>query len=252
MMIKQQSIPVVSMAGFVAMWEFAVYTLHIESWILPAPSAVVLSLWQYRFLLARHAVITTGEAVFGLIVGLCVAVVFATCMYFSPVVKKSLYPLLIISQTIPFIALAPLIIVWFGIGMISKMVIIALVCFFPILVNLMDGFTHVNRSILKNLQIVGATHWQIFRLGVVPSSITYFFSGLRIAGSYAILTAVIAEWIGSSAGLGVFLIRAARSYAIDRVFATIIVISAVSLLVVYVIDKLYTFATPWRQSSQHL
>lgn len=245
-------IPLFSFFVLVVLWESLVYLLDIQSWFLPAPSVIIKSLWQSRWILVHHAVVTTGEAFIGLATGACIAVILATVMYFAPLIKKSLYPFVIISQTVPYIALAPLLVVWFGIGIMSKVAIITLVCFFPILVNLIDGFAQVDRSVLKNLQVLGASKTQVFRFGVLPASAPYFFSGFRIAGSYAILTAVIAEWVGAREGLGVFLIRAARSYAIDRVFAAVIIISAVSLVVVYIIDQLYTFATPWRRNNQKL
>ncbi len=243
---KQYSIPVFSLIFFVILWEGIVRLTHIENWILPTPSATLASLWESKQLLLQHSVVTIVESSIGLALAVVVAWSAATAMYFSSLLKKSLYPLLVISQTIPFIALAPLLVVWFGFGLLPKIIIVALVCFFPIAVNLLDGFTSVDLSIIHHMRVLGANHRQIFRFAILPASLPFFFSGLRIAGAYALLTALVAEWIGATDGLGVFITRASKSYLTDRVFATIFVVSLISLFTVATINRIYKFATPWR------
>ncbi len=243
---KYNLIPFFLLLIYVVLWELIVRILHIDKWILPSPSQTIIALWESRQLLLQHTFVTLVESFVGLMSGITVAFVVSILIYSFSFFKKSLYPLLIISQTIPFIALAPLLVVWFGFGILPKIIIVALVCFFPIAVNLIDGFTSIDQSIISNLQLLGANRPQIFRYAVLPASLPFFFSGLRIAGSYALLTAVVSEWIGASSGLGVFMIRASKSYATDRVFASILVISFMSLISITIINYCNKLAIPWK------
>jgi len=240
-------IPFFSVPIGIVLWETIIQRTHIEPWILPAPSQILTTLFETRALLFQHALVTIVESVIGLIVAIIFALIAATLMYSFDVVKKALYPILVISQTIPIIALAPLFIIWFGFGLLPKVLVVALVCFFPITVNLIDGFALLDKTILQHLQIMGATKRQILQKAVLPASMPFFFSGLRIAGSYTVLTAVVAEWLGAQSGLGVFMIRASKSYATDRVFAIIVIISMISLLIVAIIDCIYFYVVPWKR-----
>jgi len=168
----------------------------------------------------------------------------------SPAIKRIIYPILVASQTIPTIALAPLLVIWFGFGIISKIVIIALVCFFPIVINMTDGFRMLNHAWLNTLRAMGASPFQLFRLVKFPASLPGFFSGVKIAGAYSILGAVISEWFGASHGLGILLMRASKSYLTARVFATILVITILTLLLTSLIELIARFGIPWHYRKQ--
>lgn len=245
-MYKKYKVSLISLIFFAILWESSVRLMHIESWILPPPTQILSSLWESKQLLVQHSLITLTESIIGLVLAIFVALAVAAAMYFSDFFKKSLYPFLVISQTIPFIALAPLLVVWFGFGLLPKIIIVTLVCFFPIVINLTDGFASVDKSIIFNMRSLGANRQQIFRFAIMPASLPFFFSGVRIASAYALLTAVVAEWLGATTGLGILMTRAAKSYLTDRVFATIIVISLISLIAVLIIDQIYKFFTPWK------
>lgn len=247
-MYKKYSIPIFTLLLLIFFWEGIANILHIDKWILPSPSQTVLALWESRQLLLQHTFVTLIESFIGLLMAIIIAFIVSVLMYSFSFLNKSLYPILIISQTIPFIALAPLLVVWFGFGYAPKIIIVALVCFFPIAINLMDGFASVDTSIISNLKMLGSNRRQIFQFAVLPASLPFFFSGLRIAGSYALLTAVVAEWIGASQGLGVFMIRASKSYATDRVFASILIISFISLISIAIINYCFKLATPWKNN----
>ncbi|PIW73296.1 ABC transporter permease, partial [Candidatus Roizmanbacteria bacterium CG_4_8_14_3_um_filter_34_9] len=219
--MKQHIFPI--LFGFLVLltWQFSVSFFHIEQWILPSPIQIIDSFWQSRSLIFFHLVPTIFEASIGLIGAIFISIFIAILMERSQVMKKIIYPFLIISQTIPFIILAPLLTLWFGFGLLPKIIIIALVCFFPITINLFDGFQGVDPSILRLLNSMGANQKQIFRLVKWPASLPAFFSGLRIAAAYSILGAVVSEWMGADRGLGILLIRSTKSYLTDRVFAVI-------------------------------
>jgi ABC-type nitrate/sulfonate/bicarbonate transport system permease component len=232
------------------LWEASVRALHTPAWLLPAPTRIVRALWEARALIGMHTVPTLIESLAGLVVAVFLGAFIASLIEWSPLVRHALYPLLVITQTVPTIALAPLFAVWFGFGALSKIMVISLVCFFPITVSLVGGFRGIDRDTLKAVRAMGATPWQLFTKVKIPASLPSFFSGLRIAASYSVLGAVVAEWFGAERGLGIFLVRAAKSYTVDRVFAIILVISALTLLLVWCVNRIARLTIPWHYRNQ--
>ena len=158
---------------------------------------------------------------------------------------RALYPILVITQTIPTIALAPLLVLWMGFGMAPKITLVALTTFFPIAVSLLEGYASTDRSTADLLRAMGASRWQIFYHLEFPSALSYFFSGLRVSVSYAVVGAVISEWLGGFEGLGVYMTRANKAYAFDKMFAVIIVIVVISLLLMLLVTVLRHAVMPW-------
>jgi ABC-type nitrate/sulfonate/bicarbonate transport system permease component len=152
------------------------------------------------------------------------------------IIKKSIYPILIISQTIPTIAIAPLFIIWFGFGVLPKIIVVIMVCFFPIVISLVDGFEKIDRDYISLFRTMKSSRLQTFYHLKLPYALVNFFSGLKIAATYMIMSAVIGEWLGGDKGIGVYMVRAKSAYALDKVFASILVIVFVSILIIYVID----------------
>lgn len=223
----------------------SVRIFHIEQWILPSPFQILVSLWTRRDLLLFHTSRTILEALIGLSFAILVGAGIAIIMEWSAFFQRLLKPFLVVSQTIPFIALAPLLVIWFGYGLLPKILVIILACFFPIAINLYDGFKSVDVNMVRLLKSMGASKWQIFRLVKFPSSLPYFFSGLKIAGAYAVTAGVVSEWLGAEGGLGILLVRFAKSYLTDGVFAVIFVITALSLVLVFAIEHLTKITIPW-------
>lgn len=230
---------------FLLLWELSVSVFKIEKWILPAPSVIFISFFNSLGLILHHSERTLIEALLGLFIGSFAGIVFAMLMEWSAVIKKIVYPFMLVTQTIPFITLAPLLVIWFGYGITAKIIIIALVCFFPIAVNLELGFSSTDRNYIRLVRSMGADNWHVFKLVSIPFSLPFFFSGLRIAASYAVLSAVLSEWIGSDRGLGILLIRSSKSYLTARVFAVVAVISVISLILVKIVDYLSVKSHPW-------
>lgn len=218
---------------------------HIDRWILPSPFLILQSLVSSKELLVQHATQTVIEAMIGLFSAVIFGSSLAVIMEMSQTLKKVLYPFIMVSQTIPLIALAPLLIIWFGYGLLPKVVLITIACFFPIVINMTDGFAMIDPAWLRLLATMGASNMQIMQLVKLPAALPSFFSGLRIAGTYCVLGAVISEWLGAQSGLGIFLTRSAKSYMTERVFAIIIVISFLSLLVVALIELSARITIPW-------
>jgi ABC-type nitrate/sulfonate/bicarbonate transport system permease component len=193
----------------------------------------------------KHTKVTVYESFIGFTSSIAIAFVMAFVMDSLPLVKKALYPLVVVSQTIPTISVAPLFIIWFGYGLLPKIIVVQLVCFFPVLVSLLEGLSSVDPELLDLLRSMGADRWRIFEMVKLPAAMPAFFSGLKIAASYSILGAVIGEWLGAQEGLGVFMLLSQHSFYVDRVFAIIAVISLLSLGVFGAINVSERLLIPW-------
>ncbi|MGI6065503.1 MAG: ABC transporter permease [Bacillota bacterium] len=226
-------------------WQWAVWFFHFPSYILPAPSEIVQALAQSFGVLIAHAKVTVLEAAFGFGGAVLLAVFLALLMDSIPWVKKALYPLLVTSQTIPIISVAPLFLIWFGYGMMPKVIVVTLVCFFPIVISLLDGLAAVDEELINLLRTMGAGKKYIFINVKLPGAMPAFFSGLKIAAAYSIMGAVIGEWLGASKGIGVFMTRSQHSFLLDRVFAGIVVITVLSLGIFAVIKFMERLLMPW-------
>lgn len=240
-------IPLAFITIIIAVWQYISSRGILPKYILPSPKDIGITLVDILPDLRVHIPVTLWEAFIGLIISILSSIVLAIIMDNVLIIKKALYPLLIISQTIPIIALAPLFVVWFGFGTLPKIIVVVLVCFFPISVNLVDGLASVDPDMFNMMRSMGAKKIQIFRHLKFPFAMSGFFSGLRIAVTYSIMGAVIGEWLGGERGLGVYMIRVKHSYALDKFFASILVIVLLSIL----LFKLIAFAEysllPWRR-----
>ncbi|MDX9871644.1 MAG: ABC transporter permease [Clostridia bacterium] len=229
----------------ILLWEGAVRALQIDKFILPSPSVIFKALFGSALLLLEHSKYTAGEAFFGFVLAVAGGMLLAGLMSFFSGVKKTLYPLVILSQTIPIMALAPLLIIWFGYGLLPKIMVVALVCFFPITVSLAEGLAKADADMIRLLQSMGAGKLQIFTKVQLPSALPALFAGLKISATYSMMAAVIGEWLGASRGLGVYLTRSMHSFQTQQLFAAIIVISILSLCFVGLVGLLGRILIPW-------
>jgi ABC-type nitrate/sulfonate/bicarbonate transport system permease component len=218
------------------LWQALSISGFIPHFMLPSPVKVLCAFCKDFPLLMYHLKITLIEAAFGIFVSIAVSFVFAVIMDRFAFIHRAVYPILVITQTIPTIALAPLLILWFGYGMSSKVILIVISCFFPLTISLLTGFASVDKDAENLLRTLGATKLQILKLAKIPSSLPYFFSGLRISASYSIIGAVISEWLGGTQGLGVYMTRVKKSYAYDKLFAVIFLVSALSLVLIKILS----------------
>lgn len=234
--------------AILVIWECLARVLKEKMLFLPAPSKVLLALFETRQLLVSHAKYTLLEAAIGFLLALVVSIVLALLIDHSKFVKKALYPLLVISQTVPIVAIAPLFIVLFGFGILPKVIIVALVCFFPIVISMVDGLEAADKDMVDLLRVMGASNWQVFRLVRFPAALVSIFSGLKIAATYSVMGAVIGEWVGARNGLGLFMILVQRSFRTDQLLAAIFVITAASLLFFGLIELIERLLMPWHYS----
>lgn len=234
----------------IALTEVLLRTLEVEHYILPLPSSVMKRLIEDRDILWHHTQTTLYEAGIGFLIAIGLSIVTAGIMNRLPLVKALFYPILVISQTIPIIALAPLFLIWFGFGLLPKIVVVVVVCFFPIVVSLIEGLAVVDKEMIHLMKSMNAKGLDIFFKVEVPSVMPAFFSGLKIAATYAIMGAIIAEWLGAQSGLGIYMTRAMHSFKTDALFADICIIVAVSIGLFKLIDIIGHRLMPWQKGEK--
>jgi ABC-type nitrate/sulfonate/bicarbonate transport system permease component len=236
---------VLLLVALIGLWEAWVRVFDTAPYVLPAPSRVWDAFLETKDVLPEHIRTTLSEALLGLFFAITIGVAVAAVMALVPFVRRVLYPLLVVSQTIPMVVLAPLLIVWFGFGMTPKVVVVALIGFFPIVVSTVDGLLGADREMVGLVRSMGANRFGEFRHVLFPSALPSFFAGLKIAAAYAILGAVIGEWVGASSGLGIFITRAQTSFRVDTVFVAVFVIAIVSIVLFAAVSLAARLATPW-------
>ena len=242
---KEILIPLGTVIAFVVIWQIVCVLGLVPGFMLPSPLDVGAALVSEFPLLMHHAGVTLLEAFLGLLAGVLLGFCCAALMDTFPLVKSALYPILVLTQTIPPVAIAPLLILWFSYGIVPKVILVVLVSFFPMAVGLLEGFQSVDPDMVKLLKSMGAGRMQIFWNVKFPSAMGNFFSGLKIAVSYSIVGAVIAEWLGGFTGLGVYMTRVKKSLSYDKMFAVILLVSLISLLLMEAVKYIQYRSMPW-------
>lgn len=230
-------------------WQVICSLELVESFMLPSPVQVVTALVTEFPLLMEHAAVTMGEAIIGLAAGVLLGFVMAVIMDHYDFLYKAFYPLIVLTQTVPAVAIAPLLVLWFGYGMAPKIILIVITTFFPIAVGLLNGFKEADKDSINLLRAMGANRLQVFRHIKLPGAISQLFAGLRISASYAVVGAVISEWLGGFNGLGVYMTLVKKAYAFDKMFAVIFLISIVSLLLIKLVDVAERKCMPWKKEN---
>lgn len=245
-------LPALLLAALVGLWQIACSTgaiadaLSLESYLVPSPTEIASSLWENRELLAENAWVTLREMLLGILAALLVGVGFAVLMHRWRLLRDAAYPLVVASQTIPIVVIAPILIVWFGYGIAPKIVIVALICFFPIAVNALDGLRSVDPEAVKMMRSLDASRWQRFWRVEAPAALPSLFTGIKIAVVVAPIAAVFAEWAGSSSGLGHLIQSDTAYFEVARQFATVAVLSAMALALIGLVALAERRVVTWR------
>ena len=237
------------LAALLAGWELWVRARDVPSYLLPPPSDLWQAFLDQRSTLPAHARTTIGEATLGLFFAAVLGVVLAALIASVPLARRVLYPLLVVSQNIPVLVLAPLLAVWFGFGMMPKVLIVVLIGFFPIAVNTADGLLRADREMVELVRSMGANRWQALRTVLIPSAVPSFFAGLQIGAAYAVIGAVIAEWMGASSGLGLFITRSQRAFRTDQIFMAVVLIALFSIAFFVAVQLIARLAMPYRHAT---
>ena len=248
--------PVVVVAAMIGLWEVAAQwnwlaeALDIEPFLIPAPSDVADSLWTDRDLLADNAWVTLQEIVLGFAIAAVFGFAFALVLHLSPLLRRAFYPLLMASQTVPVIAIAPILVVWLGFGLGPKLVIIALVCFFPITVNTLDGLRSVDPELPRMMRTLDASRTQILRRVEIPAALPFAISGAKVAAVVSVIGAVFGEWSGAGEGLGHLILVAQGQLQTARVFAAVVVLSALAIAMFGLLVALERRFGWWREAAR--
>lgn len=243
-------LPILTFALIILIWTLVSASEAIPSFMLPSPLGVIKAFREDFDLLMQHSAYTLAETAVGMAISIVLSFVLAVIMDRFSWIKKALYPLLVVTQTIPSIAIAPLLVLWFGFGMSPKIILIVIVCFFPLAVGFLEGFSSADEDEIKLLRSMGASRVQIFRHVKLPRSMSHFFAGLKVSSSYCIVSAVISEWLGGTVGLGVYMTRVRKSYAFDKMFAVILLIAVLSIILMALISLLEKVTMPYNKEKK--
>jgi len=244
------AIPLASLVVIVVAWDLAVRIFDIAPYVLPSPQRTFEALQDDWEILRDGAVITSKEFITGFLIGAVAGFAFALAMSWSRLVQRLLYPVLITSQAVPIIAVAPALVIWMGFGLAPKLTIVALIVFFPVVVNVLDGLAAVDKDLIALATAMGGTRWRIFRSVTLPATLTPLFSALKMTATFAVTGAVLGEWTAStSGGLGVALLEAQSRLDVASVFAAIVLLVILGLAAFGIVALVEVLLTPWRRSS---
>ena len=227
-------------------WEFVVWAWHVPTYLIPSPSKIAVALKDdWAPYLAPAAWVTLREVLIGFAAAVVTGIGLAVVLHLFGPLRRAVYPLLIASQTVPIVVLAPVLVILLGFGIAPKLVIVALICFFPIVVNGLDGLRSVDEDYIRMMRTLDASRWAIFRRIEFPSSLPLIFSGLRIAATFAAIGAIFGEWSGASAGLGFVIIEATPNLQTARIFAAILILTVIALLLFGFVSLMERIFVPW-------
>jgi len=243
---RSAALPVLTMAAFLAAWQAVCALFEIEVYTLPAPSDIAVKLYEDSALLREHVRATFGLALAGLGLGTATGIAVAVVLHLIQPLRIALAPMLVLSQNVPVIALGPLLMIWFGFGVAPKLILLVLVCFFPVALSVLVGLGQSEPHLREYLGMIGATRWERLKRLEFPGAVTYLFSGLRIAATYVVSSAMMAEWLGADKGIGYYLKLKFTGFEQAAVFGSIVCVVALSFLFYYAVVLLERLVVRWK------
>lgn len=239
--------PLIGVVALLGIWEIGVRWSGVAPYVLPAPSRVLAAAIRTAPLLLPHVTTTLTEAGLGLLAGSVASVLLAVLIALVPWVQLALYPLMVFSQTVPIIVLAPLLIIWTGFGLLPKVIVVALTVFFPMLVAIVSAMETAGRDLVEMIDGVGGSGRQALLYVRLPAALPAALGGLRISATYTIGAAVVAEYMAGESGLGVFIQRSRKAFAVDQIFVAVAVIGLLTAILFLLVDQLARLLMPWQQ-----
>jgi ABC-type nitrate/sulfonate/bicarbonate transport system permease component len=238
--------PIAVLAGVLACWQATVAEGVFDQWILPSPVSIVHEAVKIWPRLMEHTEATVQLTLLGFVGGSAAGFVLAALLHLIPGVRTGVYPLLVLSQNVPVVVIAPILTMLLGWGVLPKVLLVMMVCFFPVTVAILGGLTNPDTQLRNYFQMIGISKWQLFWKLELPHAIVHLFSGLKIAASYSVLSAVVAEWLGTKKGLGSFMLISSKGFMPERVFAAVIIIVTLSLTLFGLVTLAERFIIRWR------
>ncbi|MDO4540573.1 MAG: ABC transporter permease [Syntrophomonadaceae bacterium] len=245
--LKRICPPLLLTLALLLLWEGLVRWREIPNWLMPPPSQVLVSLAESRGLLLWHGSYTALETLLGFGAAIALALLLAIPLDRVKWLKRAVYPLLVLSQTIPLMVLAVVFVICFGFGMLPKVLIVILVCFFPMLISLLNGLNACDPDLIALFRSMNATEGKLYRMVKLPAALPSFFAGARIAAAYSVMAAILGEWLGATRGLGYFITLSQKSYQMDQLLAAVLLVCLFSFLLVKAVDAAEYAALPWRR-----
>jgi putative hydroxymethylpyrimidine transport system permease protein len=242
--------PTLVLLAIIAAWELVSDLAHYPAYLLPAPHRVATAMWTERKMLWHATLITVTEMGLGLAIAIAAGLALAFLLQASAVLRRGIYPLLIGSQTVPVSVLAPILTIAFGYSILPKLAVVALVCFFPLVVNTLDGLRSADPEVIWMMRTLDATAWGIFRRVRLPGALPQIFSGARIAATFAAIGAVFGEWSGSTDGLGFLMLQATPQLRTDLVFDAILLLTAASMTLFFLVSLAERVMAPWSSTER--
>lgn len=243
--LREYGLPVLAIAGLVALWEIVCRAARLPVWLLPAPSAIVRETWQWADRIPGHLWVTLAEVVGGFAVAVLVGVPLAVAIVYSPLLRRVVYPVLLVVQSVPKVALAPLLLIWVGYGPRSNVLVAAIVAFFPMVVNTATGLESVEPELLQLTRSLHASALRVFWKVRIPWALPHIFSGMKVAMSLAVIGAVVGEFVGSDRGLGYLILTASSNMNTAIVFGVMAVLSALGIVTFWAVCLVERVVCPW-------
>lgn len=243
--------PLALLAAAVGVWELVVRAADVPDYLFPAPSAVAVAFGSDAGLLWQATLVSLREIVLGYLLAVAFALVLAVALHFSAALRRALLPILVLSQTVPTVLLAPILAILLGYGIAPKLIVVAVVCFFPIVVNAVDGLRSTDAELVRMMRTLDGNRLAIFRRVELPGALPSIFSGARIAATYAAVGAVFGEWAGSSAGLGFVMLQSEPSLETARIFAAVLILSLIALGLYALVSLSERLLLPWQRELAH-
>lgn len=232
--------------SFIIIWQLSKFLGFLPKYIIPSPFEIILSFIKNYKLLFIHTLYTISETFIGIFISIIFSCIISILMDKFQFIFDIIYPIIIVLQTIPTIALAPILVLWLGYNLTPKIILITLTTSFPLIINILDGFKNCDKDYITLLKLMNANDLQIYIHFKIPYTTPYFFSGLKISISYAFISAVVSEWLGGFKGLGVYMIQSKKLFQYDTMFAIIILISFISILSVNFVSSLEKKCLKWK------
>jgi putative hydroxymethylpyrimidine transport system permease protein len=248
--LRRWAPPLVLIALLVGFWQIFVVARNVPSYLFPAPSAIWQAGIDEHELLLTNAVPTAKAAILGFGLAIVAGILLAVALHRSRVVKHALYPILVTTQTVPLITLAPILVVMLGYGILPELIIVCLICFFPIIVNTVDGLASVDVDLLNLMRTMGAGRWRIFRDVEWPSALPYIFSGARVAVTYSVVGAIFGEWAGSYEGLGYVMTQKEGQFDTPALFAAMALLSMLGIGLFVIVIAAERLFIPWHHGER--
>jgi ABC-type nitrate/sulfonate/bicarbonate transport system permease component len=239
--------PAIALGAFFSLWEWLCVVFEVPVFVLPKPTDIAMQIVKDHALLWYHFQFTLKNVLFGFLLAFVVAMILGFLVSHVRMINRAIYPLLVASQTIPVIAIAPVFIIWFGYGILPKVITTALICFFPLTVNTIAGFTSVDPEIKTLFRAYNGGWFQTFTKLTLPGALPYIMSGLKISATLSVIGGVIGEWIGSEMGLGYLIIQAGAQIQTARLFGAITVLALMGIVLFLAATALERLVTPWRE-----